>query len=362
MQRMSRAAVLEGIRKISMREFEIPTIGPDEGLVRVEMVGVCGSDPGMYKGKFSVPFPIIMGHEVVGIVEEIGERAASRHGVQKGDRVTVEHTFGCGECHPCITGDYSSCIQNLTYGYSISCQAPPHLWGGYSEYLYLAPRAMVHKISKEIPLEAGVLICAIMGNAIRWIRTIGQVTIGDNVVIQGPGQQGLAAVVAAKESGAANIIVAGTAKDQRRLAMARRLGADYTINIDQEDLASRVREITNGNMADVVLEVSGRPKSLSFSPDLVRKKGTIVAPGLYGQTTEIPLVVDKLIMNEIRFQGVYSHDVRSVLPAIKLVESRKYPLEDLVTHKFSLEEAEKAVQLVAGEVEGEEPIKVVIVP
>ncbi|MEW6275114.1 MAG: alcohol dehydrogenase catalytic domain-containing protein [Bacillota bacterium] len=363
MPRKSRAAVLEGIRKMSIQEFEIPNINSDDGLLRVEMVGVCGSDPGMYMGKFQVPFPIIMGHEIVGYIAEIGEHAAEKHGVKKGDRVVVEHPFGCGECYSCITGDYIYCEKNLKYGYSISCKDAPHLWGGYSEYLYIAPRAMVHKVSKDLPAEAAILICAIMGNAIRWVRMIGQVSIGDTVVVQGPGQQGLAAVIAAKESGASKIIVVGTSKDRRRLEMARKLGADYTININEEDPVAKVREISGGLMADAVVEVSGHPEALKVSPDLVRKKGTIIAAGLYGQKTEIPLIFDKLVMNEVKLQGVYSHDIRAVLPAIRLVESRRYPIEELVTHKFKLDEAEKAVQLVAGEVEDkEEPIKVAIVP
>ena len=363
MLRKSRAAVLEGIRKMSIKEFDVPNVSADDGLLRVEMVGVCGSDPGMYMGKFKVPFPIIMGHEIVGYIEEIGDIIAAKHGVKRGDRVVVEHPFGCGECYPCITGDYINCEKNLKYGYSISCKDTPHLWGGYSEYLYISPRAMVHKIPHDLPAEAAILICAIMGNAIRWVRMIGQVSIGDTVVIQGPGQQGLAAVIAAKESGASNIIVVGTSKDRRRLEMACRLGANYAVNINEEDPVTKVREISGGLMADVVIEVSGYPGALRVSTDLVRKKGTIIAAGLYGQKTEISLIFDKLIMNEVKLQGVYSHDIRAVLPAIRLVESRRYPIEELVTHKFKLDEAEKAVQLVAGEVEDiEEPIKVAIVP
>ena len=115
-------------------------------------------------------------------------------------------------------------------------------------------------------------------------------------------------------------------------------------------------------MADLVMDVIGNPKGCVAAIDLVKKKGTVILPGLYGMDKEIPLVIDKIVFKEVRVQGVFSHDFRSVLPAIQLAESGKYTLEKIVTHRFPLEEAEKAVRLAGGEIEGEDPIKVVIIP
>jgi len=117
-----------------------------------------------------------------------------------------------------------------------------------------------------------------------------------------------------------------------------------------------------GRMADLVMDVTGNPKGCATAIDLVKKKGTVILPGLYGMDREIPLILDKIVYKEVRVQGVFSHDFRSVIPAIQLAESGKYPLEKMVTHRFPLEEAEKAVKLAGGEIEGDDPIKVVITP
>ncbi|OGP77238.1 MAG: hypothetical protein A2V86_00835 [Deltaproteobacteria bacterium RBG_16_49_23] len=361
----SRAIVLEAPGKMVLKEFPLPAIGPEEGLLKVEMVGVCGSDVGMYRGKATRaprPYPIIMGHEIFGTIVEIGEEASKRWNLKEGDRAIVEYAFGCGECYDCKQGKYIHCEAMFTYGSMISCKDPPHLWGAYSEYLYLPPRAMVHKVSDHLPPEAGVLICAVLGNAIRWVQMIGGVSQGDIVVIQGPGQQGLAGVIAAREAGAKKVIVTGMTRDQIRFELAKTFGADEVVDIEKDDPVARVREITGGRMADLVMDVTGNPKGAITAIDLVKKKGTVILPGLYGMDREIPLVLDKIVYKEVRVQGAFSHDFRSVLPAIRLAESGKYPLEKMVTHRFPLKEAEKAIRVAGGEIEGEDPIKVVIIP
>jgi len=356
--------VLEKPGGMVLREFPLPSIGPEEGLLKVEMVGVCGSDVGMYLGKATRaprPYPIIMGHEIFGTVVEIGEEASNRWNLREGDRAIVEYAFGCGGCFYCKQGNYIHCEAMFTYGSMISCKDPPHLWGAYSEYLYLPPRAMVHQVSRSLLPEVGVLVCAVLGNAIRWVQVIGGVRQGDIVVIEGPGQQGLAGVVVAREAGATNVIVTGMTRDQIRFELAKTFGADEIIDIEKDDPVEKVREITGGMMADLVMDVTGNPKGAISAIDLVKKKGTVILPGLYGMDREIPLVLDKIVYKEVRVQGAFSHDFQSVVPAIRLAESGKYPLEKMVTHRFPLEEAEQAIRVAGGEIEGEDPIKVVIV-
>jgi len=357
--------VLESPGRMVLKEFPLPKIGLEEGWLKVEMVGVCSSDVGMYRGKATRaprPYPIIMGHEIFGTIAEIGEEASKKNGLHRGDRAIVEYAFGCGECFYCRKGDYIHCESSLTYGSMISCKEPPHLWGAYSEYLYLPPRAMVHKVRDDLLPEVGVLICAVLGNAIRWLQTIGGISQGDTVVIQGPGQQGLAGVIVAKEAGAEKIILTGMTKDHPRFELAKVFGADEIIDVEKVDPLERVTKVTQGRMADLVMDVTGNPKGAITAIDLVKKKGTVVLPGLYGMDRGIPLILDKIVFKEVRIQGVFSHDFRSVLSAIQLAKSKKYPLEKMVTHRFPLEEAEKAVKLAGGEIEGEDPIKVVIIP
>lgn len=361
----TRSIVLEAPGKMSLQTFDMPQIGPEDALMRIEMVGVCGSDVGMYHGKESWkprPFPIIMGHEMVGEIVEIGTLASQFHGVRKGDRVIVEYAIGCGHCEYCRKGNYVQCESQLCYGSLVSCNTPPHLWGAYGEHMYIHPRSVVHKVSKEIPPEVAILLTAVIGNAVRWLRIKGNVSIGDTVVIEGPGQQGLAAVAIAHDSGASNIIVTGTSDDAERMALAKEFGATHCCNIENEDPVEFVKEITGGKMANIVMDVTGRPKGLTTSIDLVGKRGTIVMPGLYGLNTPVPLMIDRVIFKEVTLLGVFTHDITGVIPAIKLAESRKYPFEKLVTHRYPLDQGETAVKVAAREVEGENPIKVVIVP
>ena len=359
-----RAAVIEDVRSMSVQTFPMPThLGPDEALMKVEMVGVCGSDPAIYKGKMKhlAAMPLIPGHEPVGCTVEIGDEAAKRYGVSVGDRVVLEPTIPCGSCYQCKTGDYRMCQNLRGYGSFVPCTEPPHLWGAYAEYMYIAPNSGVHKISADLPAEAAILICAVVGNAIQWVQNLGDLKVGQSIVIEGAGQQGLAAVVAARECGASTIIVTGLARDARRLEFARRLGADHCINVEAQDIIETVREITTGRMADLVLDVTGSPDGVVASLDLVRPMGTVVSAGLTGNKA-IPLVVDKIVAKEIRFQGAFSHDIRAVLPAIQIVESRRYPLEEMITHRYPVDQAETALRVAAGEVPEEYPIKVVIAP
>lgn len=363
--RVSKAAVLAGVGNISIQTFPLPEIREDDALLKVEMVGICGSDVGMYKGKtkrVQKYFPIILGHEIVGRIEEAGDLFSARHNVGRGDRVIVEFTFGCGFCDACIAGNYRLCAEKGRYGSYISCNTPPHLWGGYSEFLYLPPRAMVHKIGEEIPAEAAVVVTAVLGNAIRWVSQKGGASIGDTVVVEGPGPQGITAVVAARESGASKVVVTGLAKDLARLKTAQMMGADHIVEVDKEDPVELVRRITAGKMADMVIDVTGSAGAARTALDLLRPGGTFIMPGTYGTDVEIPLYLDKIVVNELRLLGVYSHDTGSVVPAIKLMETRKYPFEKMVTHRFDLEHAELGVRTVAGDIEGESPVKAVICP
>ena len=360
---MTRAMVLEAPGRMALHSFPRPALGPDEALLRVEMVGVCGTDVGVYRNKSydaTWPYPLILGHEIVGVVEEVGDTAARRHGVASGDRVTISTIVGCGFCRPCRTGRPVHCDSTRKYGLTVSCAGPPHLWGGMAEHLYVDPRAFVHRLAPTTPPEVGVLISAVLANGIRWVGT--RVSIGDTVVVVGPGPQGLAGLIAAREAGASKVIVCGLARDRRRLELAREFGATDVLEADKDDPLELVRDLTRGAMAEVAMDASGSRAGARLSLDLVGKGGKVITPGLYGFDTEVPLILDKLVAKEITLHGVRSQDVDSVIAAVRVAESGRYPLEKMVTHRFPLERSADAIRLVAGEIPADDFVKAVVVP
>lgn len=361
----TRAVVVTEPGKLEMQEFSLPEVGEDDGILKVELAGVCGSDPGIFRGKASRaprPYPLILGHEMVGRVHSMGREAKARHGVREGDRVIIEYAFGCGKCRPCLEGRYTLCDNFYTYGSMVSCAEPPHLYGAYADFLYIHPRAMVHKIDDSISSGTAVLICAVLGNAVRWLRHIGGASIGQAVAIVGPGQQGLAAVAVAKEAGAGPIMLVGLERDAHRLAMGERFGADVVINADQEDPVEAVAKATGGAMAGLVMDVTGHPAGAETALSLCGLGASLVLPGLYGPQSKVPLLLDKVVVKELKLLGAYSHDFKAVEPAIRLAMNGDYPFEEMITHHLPLDQAEHAIKLVAGEVPGENAMKVVLDP
>jgi threonine dehydrogenase-like Zn-dependent dehydrogenase len=366
-----RAAVLVDRQRIELEEFELPRIGPDEGLLRVEACGLCGTDVEVYDGALTaigLPFGIIPGHEPVGIIEEIGESAARRWGVAIGSRVVVEPLIGCGHCRSCLTGNYRMCRTGRpgtpVAGYSfIPTSVAPSLWGAYAEYMYLDPHTVLHEVSREIPAELAALYQPIAAG-IRWTGHEAGTKIGDTVVILGPGQRGLGSVIAAREAGAQKIIVTGLARDAHKLALAVEFGADHTIVADEEDTVQRVREHTGGEGADIVVDVT--PVSVEpvvHALEIVKPGGTIMLAGMKGSGKTIPgFSSDTVMLKELTIKGMNGQDLVAVQPALRLIESRKYPLEKMHTHTFALEDADLAVRTLAGRVPGEAATSMTIAP
>jgi threonine dehydrogenase-like Zn-dependent dehydrogenase len=362
MSDMVRAAVLTAPRRIELRSFPRPRTGPDDGLLRVEACGICGSDVEQYKGALGTAvLPSIPGHEAMGIVEELGERAAARWNVRKGDRVALEVLIPCRSCELCLTGRYMSCRnRGGTYGWS-PIDREPSLWGGYAEYVYMHPNAVVHRIRNDVPAEVAVMFNP-LGAGVRWVCHLGEVQLGDTVLILGPGQRGLAAVIAAKAAGAGTVIVTGLERDRAKLALARELGADHTIDVDREDTVERVRQITGDRLADLVLDVTPMAaQPVRDALQAVRHGGRVVLAGLKGNRP-VELVTDVIINRAVTVVGAFGVDARGYAEAIRIIESGRFPLERLHTHTFGLEQAARAIETLAGEVPGEDAVHVAIRP
>ncbi|MBM3485128.1 MAG: zinc-binding dehydrogenase [Alphaproteobacteria bacterium] len=350
----AQAAVLTGPRQIEFQEFVLPEIGPEEGLIRMEAAGLCGTDYEQYAGHLTgTPWditPIIPGHEIQGRVERIGAEASRRRGLKEGDRVVVEAIIPCGQCFQCAIGATTLCESGLGYGLYVRSNSAPHLWGGYATHLYLHPRALVHKVPDNIPTDILSLFNP-LSNAVRWAYELPQTGIGDVIVIAGPGQRGLLSVVAAREAGAGTVIITGTKQDKHRLALAKELGADATIEVDSEDPVRRVLEITGGRKADVVLDVSaGATAPIIQAVDMVRRGGKIVLAGLKSFKPVGNLITDKIVINEIQMLGVLSAGWVSIEKAIDILKRRGHELQALCSHTLPLEEADKAVRLLGREI------------
>jgi alcohol dehydrogenase len=358
----SRGATLIAPDKIEIREYPVPDIPSDGGLVALEMAGVCGSDVKYYHGKINLPLPIILGHEILGRVAKLGRQAASIHGVKEGDRVIFKGALGCGRCPDCRRGAARFCKSRTSYGGRTSCANPPHLFGGFADYIYLAPDVLLTKVSDDLTAETAALVGSVMANGFQWAIRRGGVKMGDFVLIQGPGQQGLSCTFAARHAGAARIFVTGIGSDAPRLALAERFGAHRTINVENEDVVQVIREETGGAMADVVVDVSGSPKALQTSVDCLRRQGTVVLAGLSGDSTVTPMMMDKLVWGEIRLQGAYTADNDAVEASVRLLETTKFPVQEMVSHVFPIEETERCIRSVGGEIPELYPTKALIKP
>ncbi len=239
---------------------------------------------------------------------------------------------------------------------------PPGLWGAYAEYMYLAPGSIVHKIDPRLPAEIAVMFNP-LGAGFRWAVEMPGTQPGDTVVILGPGQRGLASVLACREVGAKTLIVTGLAADAPKLALAREFGADFTIDVENEDTKARIRELTDGEGADVVVEVTSyATQPVAGALDYVKPGGTIVLAGVKGFKPIPDFVSDKIVLKEISIRGAIGVTVGAYERAIRMLEAGRVPIEKMHTHEFRLRDAETAIRTLAREVPGEESIHSCLLP
>jgi threonine dehydrogenase-like Zn-dependent dehydrogenase len=361
------AAVRTGPGKTDLREFPMPQVPDDGALLKVEVAGICGTDVKMY-AKPVIQAPVIMGHENVGTIVEAGRTFLERQGLHLGDRVFVEHYVACHRCEWCRLGEYRHC--ELTdwrtnpdarrYGYT-SSENPYHLWGGFAQYMYLPWNAVLHRVPANVTNEEAGIVTP-LSNGIEWALYDCGVGFMSTVLIQGPGQQGLSQVVACRQAGAALVIVTGTTRDAARLELATTLGADHTIDVQAEDALSRVMELTGGKGVDVVLDCTagaGTAPVLLGIDALKRRAGTLLVQGELAAFPDFPL--KKLTEKAITIKSARGHSYRAVELALAQLASKRFPLDLLTTHLFGLENVDRAIRAVGGEVE-EDVVHVSLLP
>ncbi len=348
-----RAAQLVARGKMEVREVPVPVPGPDEVLIRVESCGICGTDVDIRDRGMSgePPMPFTMGHEYAGIVAQVGSTVTE---FKVGDRVASEVHKGCGRCHNCIMGMYTACLNfgNKDKGHSASGMTTD---GGFAEYAIKHINTL-YKINDETTFdEASIITTA--GSAFYAIDAMGGYVAGDTVVVVGPGPVGLALVQACKALGAHQVILSGTRED--RLALGRKMGADYTVNVrNGEDPVKLAKELTNGVGADVVFDVAGFSDSLETALNAVRPGGSIVLVAFYGEPVTVD--INKAVVRNVNLYTVRGEGNRNVRRALSMAAHKKIDLTPLITHRFPLDEIHKAFDTFTKRVDN--AIKVVIHP
>ena len=342
-----KAAILYKPFDMRLEEMEIPEIGPNEVLVKIQAVGICGSDIHFYRtgrcGTFVVKEPLVLGHESAGEIVEVGENVTN---IKKGDRVAIEPGFPCGRCYFCKIGKYNLCPNVKFYG------APP-IHGAFREYAP-ADAAFVYKLPPNLSYEEGALIEP-LAVGMQGVRRC-NLEDGSVIAVFGCGPVGLLTMQAAKASGAATAIAVDIL--DYRLEVAEKLGADHVVNAAKEDVSKKISSLTDGRGADVVFEVSGATKAFEDALRVVRPGGVIVQIGIF-EAEEIPLRPALLIDKELDIRGVFRY-ANAYEPAIRLAAAGKVQLKPLITHTFPLDRIHEAFKVVMEKIGN--PIKVIIKP
>lgn len=334
----NRAAILYAPEDIRVKDVPVPRPGPDEVLVQVSAVGVCGSDTHYYRhgriGSFVVEAPLILGHETSGVIVGRGSDA-TRH--ELGTRVALEPGVPDRSCRYCREGRYNLCPD-------IRFFATPPIDGTFSRYQVIH-QDFAYPLPDSVSDEAGALIEPL--SVALWATRRSRVGPGDHVLVTGAGPIGLLMVQAALVRGATQVTI--TDVDPARLAVAADLGATTTLLAAQADL--------DGLDADVLIECSGVPAVLAAAVDGVRAAGTIVAVGMGGDG-DVTLPLAHIQERELWLTGSFRY-ANTYPEAIALVAAGRIELDRLVTHRFGLEQVEQALMAVD---ETPEALKPMVLP
>ena len=351
-----KANVFHAPDDIRVEEVERPRPGPGDALIRVTLTTICGTDVHIVKGEYPVKPGLTIGHEPVGVIEALGEGVT---GYALGERVLVGAITPCGQCHACLSGHLSQCGHGTGYEAIGGWRFGNTINGAQAEYL-LVPNAQANlaKIPDDVSDEEAVLLADIASTGFAGAES-GEVRIGDTVVVFAQGPIGLCATAGAKLMGATTII--GVDSDPNRLAVARRMGADVTLDFTQVDVVDEVRRLTGGVGADVAIEALGTQGTFENALRCLRPGGTLSSLGVYSGKLQIPY--------EAFAAGLGDHRiVTSLCPGgkermgrlLRVVESGRFDPTPLLTHRFPLADIGEAYRIFSNRLDG--VLKIAIVP
>jgi L-iditol 2-dehydrogenase len=307
-----------GYDKMLLKTIPELEVQKNQVKIKVAYTGICGTDIHTFTGQYkNSQTPVVLGHEFSGIVVEVGEDVTK---VKVGDRVTSETTFvTCGECDYCLEKDYNLCAHRKGIGTQIN--------GSFAEYV-ISREESVHVLPDTVDLKAAALtepLACCVHAALE--KTV--VKKEDKVLIFGPGPIGLLQAQVVKAQGAF-VILAGITKDQKRLELAKSLGIDVTVDIQNESLEEIVLTYTKGYGVDKLFECSGAVQALNQGLPLVKKKGTFVQVGIFSEKLNL-LDQESIIQREITYIGTRSQKPSSWHIALKLLEEKKINTEKMIT-------------------------------
>lgn len=360
--------------QVELRQFPVPELGTGDMLVRVTSVGICGSDKHMYQGHAKLDFPVVAGHEMVGVVQAMGDQVHTRSNVvggpiEVGDRVTITpSTQGCGRCWFCqhVPHKPALCPNRLVYGFTPASR-PPHLYGAFSQLLYVGERSNIFKIPDGLPDQRAVLTepAAVATRAVEramgtGVPHIGEgLSIGKRVAVLGAGPIGLLVVVALRHLGAGTIVASDASAP--RLALAKRMGADITVNLKETsgpDRLEAVRAATDGVGPDMVIEAAGVPAAFEEALAMVRRGGRVVEVGHYFDSGTVSLAPHTICHKDLDVLGVWAYPPIQFETALSMLGRTSAPLDELLSTTVPLEQLEEGLDMTGRE----DVIKVVVEP
>ncbi|GAB2953107.1 zinc-binding dehydrogenase [Micromonospora polyrhachis] len=370
----SRAAIVTGPGgPVEIRDYPVPTPGPGEAVIRVELCGICGTDAHVFHGRLpSITFPALLGHEIVGTITALGpglDRDFAGQPVTIGDRIGVFPATSCGTCYECVVlRRPGQCRQKpQSYGFKSPVEVGPSLTGGFAEYLHLAnPGTVFYRT--ELPPEVAIL-AEPMSVALHGLHRAG-IGLGSTVVVQGVGAIGLMVVAAARAAGAARVVaVDGNAS---RLALAAELGADAVVDISPLDPGAprhaAVRDALGGTGATAVVGCSGSPAGFAEAIGYVADGGTLAELGNFTDrgTTAFNPYTD-LLKRDITIAGVYGAgpDMQArYLRALEILGRGALPFARVVSHRVPLRDVELALRSLSTgyQLNGSDVVKIAIDP
>ncbi|WP_068673473.1 zinc-binding dehydrogenase [Oceanobacillus sp. Castelsardo] len=318
-----------GEENIGLEQLDKPSAGESEVLVKVHATGICGTDVHILKDEYPANYPVALGHEYSGYIEEVGSKITN---FKKGDRV-VSHTAAvtCGNCYYCKHGLLMLCEERKSIGSGVN--------GAFAEYV-VVPAELTYKIPENISMDEAAL-SEPLACIVRSVIERATVKAGDSVIVSGPGTIGLLTQQVVQASGG-NVTVVGTSQDRARLELAKELGAMDIIVVDDEREQEKLQSIMG--TFDVAFECSGVAPSADNCLHLLKKTGLYVQVGLFGK--KILFDHDLALMKEINITNSYASEPTSWVRALQLLESEKVNVKPLISNKLPLEEWEKGFDIV----------------